>query len=84
MQEAAVGATQQLLEESPVRQARTLQEVEDLRRRIAIETREAQERAARRASVAGGQAGMLSAQDQEQPVTIYTRDDPRVRSLLAQ
>ena len=84
MQEAAMGATEQLLDPSSVRQARTLQEVEDLRRRMAIESQQLRERASRRASVAGGQAGLLSAEGEERPVTIYTRDDPRVRGMLAQ
>ena len=81
-QQAAVGATEQLLDPSAVRQARTLSEVEDLRRRTALESQQLRERASQRASLLGGQAGMLSAQGEEGPVTIYTRDDPRIQGLL--
>ena len=82
MQEAAMGATEQLLDPSVSRQARTLQEVEDLRRRMALESQQLRERASRRASVVGGQTGLLSAQGEEGPVTIYTKDDPRIQGLL--
>jgi hypothetical protein len=81
-QEAAVGAVDQLLDPSAARQARTLSEVEDLRRRMAIESQQLRQRASQRASLLGGQAGLLSAQGEEKPVTIYTRDDPRVQGLL--
>ena len=82
--EAAVGATEQLLDPSAVRQARTLSEVEDLRRRMALESQQLRQRASQRASVLGGQAGMLSAEGREGPVTIYRRDDPRIQGLLSQ
>lgn len=84
MQEAAVGATEQLLDPSATRQARTLQNVQDLRSRRALEDQQARESASRRASVIGSQAGLLSTEGDEPPVTIYTRDDPRIRGMLAQ